>query len=118
MRVEAGRSLTRSSRKWGRSIMAAIESGRLGDAGGMGVEMKAVRASEPPSMLSRPDGTIVWANSSWCDMCGFVGCEDVIGRNIRCIQGPGTDRAQLKVSEVGIEISCVSLHALSPFRSC
>ncbi len=47
-------------------------------------------------MIARPDGTLVWANAAWCTLCAFNGPEDAIGRNLRCIQGVGTDRAELK----------------------
>lgn len=57
----------------------------------------ATPTPELPSMIARPDGTIVWANNAWCTLCAFPGPADVMGRDLRCIQGPGTDRAELKV---------------------
>jgi len=56
----------------------------------------ALCTPELPAMIARPDGVIVWANAPWCSLCAFGGTEDVIGRDIRCIQGPGTDREELK----------------------
>jgi len=56
----------------------------------------ATPTPELPSMIARPDGTIVWANNAWCTLCAFPGPADVMGRDLRCIQGPGTDRAELK----------------------
>ena len=56
-------------------------------------------AAEPmpdrPAIIARPDGKIVWCNMAWCTLCAFNGPEDAIGRDLRCIQGPGTDKVEL-----------------------
>ena len=56
-------------------------------------------AAEPmpdrPAIIARPDGKIVWCNMAWCTLCAFNGPEDAIGRDLRCIQGPGTDQVEL-----------------------
>lgn len=51
--------------------------------------------AEAPSVIARPDGCIVWANQAWCALCGYNNCHELIGQNIRIIQGPGTDKAEL-----------------------
>lgn len=48
-----------------------------------------------PALIARPDGKIVWCNMAWCTLCAFNGPEDAIGRDLRCIQGPGTDKVEL-----------------------
>ena len=71
----------------------------------------AAPAPELPSMIARPDGILVWANITWCGMCGFTAKEDAMGRDLKCIQGPGTDRAELKV---GPAHSCARIcHSLA-----
>ena len=56
-------------------------------------------AAEPmpdrPAIIARADGKIVWCNMAWCTLCAFNGPEDAIGRDLRCIQGPGTDQVEL-----------------------
>jgi PAS domain S-box-containing protein len=59
--------------------------------------MAAVRASRMPMVISdphRPDNPIVYANHAFCTLSGYAP-EEVIGRNCRFLQGPGTDPAVL-----------------------
>lgn len=60
---------------------------------------EAIADAEPmlgrPALIARPDGKIVWCNMAWCTLCAFNGPEDAIGRDLRCIQGPGTDKVEL-----------------------
>ena len=60
---------------------------------------EAIAGAEPmpdrPALIARPDGKIVWCNMAWCTLCAFNGPEDAIGRDLRCIQGPGTDKVEL-----------------------
>ena len=52
------------------------------------VEMAVITCAEPPYAVH-------WASAAWLDVCGFSMAE-IAGDNLRCIQGPGTDRAAIK----------------------
>jgi PAS domain S-box-containing protein len=49
-----------------------------------------------------PDNPIIFASKGFLDLCGYQ-LEEVLGRNCRFLQGPGTDRAQVEVMRKGIE---------------
>ena len=38
-----------------------------------------------------PPYGILWASNGWLDVCGFSAAE-ILGVDLQCIQGPGTDR--------------------------
>ena len=35
--------------------------------------------------------SVVWASKSWLRLCGFDSINEILGRSLSCIQGPGTD---------------------------
>jgi hypothetical protein len=65
------------------------------------------RASGDPSPPAVPDGDIVvithgyapyivvWASPAWLKLCGF-NLNEMTGASLRCIQGPGTDRIEVR----------------------
>lgn len=48
-----------------------------------------------------PDNPIVYSSDGFCKMTGYK-MEDVLGRNCRFLQGPGTDQAAVNVIRQGI----------------
>ncbi len=48
-----------------------------------------------------PDNPIVYASEGFCKMTGYK-MEDILGRNCRFLQGPGTDQAAVNVIRQGI----------------
>jgi len=50
---------------------------------------------------SLPDNPIIFASKGFLDMCGYQ-LEEVLGRNCRFLQGPGTDPKQVEVLRQGI----------------
>ena len=55
----------------------------------------AVRATRMPMVITdprQPDNPIVFVNDAFCRLAGFDR-EEILGRNCRFLQGPGTDRA-------------------------
>ena len=77
---------------WGRDTGSAL----VGDFPDPGLPFLAVASySLAPMVLTdpaRPDNPIVFANAAFLQMTGYDGRE-VLGRNCRFLQGPGTDRA-------------------------
>jgi PAS domain S-box-containing protein len=58
----------------------------------------AVRATRMPMVISNPrlaDNPIVFANDAFCRLSGYSR-EEILGRNCRFLQGPGTDRASVR----------------------
>ena len=54
----------------------------------------AVRATRMPMIVTdprRPDNPIVFANDAFCRLTGYPR-DEIVGRNCRFLQGPGTDR--------------------------
>ena len=57
----------------------------------------AVRATRMPMVITNPrlpDNPIVFANDAFCVLTGYAR-EEILGRNCRLLQGPGTDSAEL-----------------------
>ncbi|WP_342636469.1 PAS domain-containing protein [Methylobacterium nonmethylotrophicum] len=55
--------------------------------------LAAFRASEAPMVMTDPalpDNPIVFANPAFCHLTGYA-ADEVVGRNCRFLQGPGTD---------------------------
>jgi PAS domain S-box-containing protein len=50
---------------------------------------------------SLPDNPIIFASKGFLDMCGYQ-LEEVLGRNCRFMQGPGSDSGQVAVMREGI----------------
>ncbi|KAJ1383320.1 PAS domain-containing protein [Ochromonadaceae sp. CCMP2298] len=50
---------------------------------------------------SLPDNPIVYASDGFCQLTGYKRA-DILGRNCRFLQGPGTDQAALDVVRQGI----------------
>jgi len=82
-------------------------------------------AVDAPTVICTDKGQITWANSAWVELCGFSRAADVIGRNLKCIQGPGTDQralAELKrnISEtqpaIAIELINYQYDTRRPFK--
>ncbi|WP_267426794.1 PAS domain S-box protein [Methylobacterium sp. GC_Met_2] len=69
-------------------------------AGGVGVTdpfAAAVRATRMPMLITDPrqhDNPIIFVNEAFCQLTGFDRTE-IIGRNCRFLQGPGTDEADV-----------------------
>ncbi|WP_217431022.1 PAS domain-containing protein [Sphingomonas bacterium] len=64
----------------------------------------AVRATRMPMVISNPrlpDNPIVFANGAFCRLSGYPR-DEILGRNCRFLQGPGTDRAM--VAHIGAAI--------------
>ncbi len=49
-----------------------------------------------------PDNPIIFASQAFLDLCGYK-MEEVLGRNCRFLQGPGTDQAQVAILRKGIQ---------------
>lgn len=81
---------------WGRDTGSAL----VGDFPDPGLPFLAVASySLAPMVLTdpaRPDNPIVFANAAFLQMTGYDGRE-VLGRNCRFLQGPGTDRDRKSV---------------------
>jgi PAS domain S-box-containing protein len=108
------------------------EAGPPGKGGSPGVEdeagelfVAAVDAS-PTAMLitdpRQPDNPIIFANAAACALTGYP-LEELVGRNCRLLQGPGTDRATVaeirEALRAGRGIDCVILNYRrdgTPFR--
>ena len=56
----------------------------------VGEALEAIAEGVTISDATRPDNPLVFANAGFYRMTGYV-AEDVIGRNCRFLQGPGTD---------------------------
>eukprot|EP01041_Mallomonas_annulata_P011640 gene11640-24377_t len=66
--------------------------------------LAAIQASQRPFCITNPalpDNPIVFANKSFLDLTGY-NIEQVLGRNCRFLQGPGTDRRQIDAMKKGI----------------
>jgi PAS domain S-box-containing protein len=71
----------------------AVELARLSN--GTDPFAAAVRATRMPMIVTDPrqsDNPVVFANDSFCRLTGYAR-EEIIGRNCRFLQGPGTDPA-------------------------
>jgi PAS domain S-box-containing protein len=58
----------------------------------------AVRATRMPMIISNPrlaDNPVVFANDAFCRLSGYSR-EEILGRNCRFLQGPGTDRTSVR----------------------
>jgi PAS domain S-box-containing protein len=91
------------------AIIDAVQAGtglaRLGR--GADPFAAAVRATHMPIAISDPrlpDNPIVFVNDSFCRLSGYAR-EEVIGRNCRFLQGPGTDPAAVARIRAAVEAS-------------
>ncbi|UPG71332.1 PAS domain S-box protein [Roseomonas gilardii subsp. gilardii] len=77
--------------RWGRDTGSAL----VGDFPDPGLPFLAAAGHSQAAMVltdpSRPDNPIVFANAAFLQMTGYAAWE-VLGRNCRFLQGPGTDR--------------------------
>jgi PAS domain S-box-containing protein len=67
--------------------------------------MSAIQAAQRSFCItdpSLPDNPIVFASKGFLDLTGYK-LEDVLGRNCRFLQGPGTDQAQVAKLRKGIQ---------------
>lgn len=84
------------------------------DSGKGEIFQQAIRHIRLPLCLSdptRPDNPIVYANDAFCTMTGYD-MEEVVGRNCRFLQGPGTTRESIdRIREIlaGEELATVEL---------
>jgi len=51
--------------------------------------------SDLPTVSTTARGVVVRTNQAWCQLCGYTESE-VVGRTLKCIQGPGTDQVALR----------------------
>ena len=65
------------------------------------VAMERTRMPMVVSNPRRPDNPIVLANQAFLDLTGYTS-EEVLGRNCRFLQGPGTDKADIEAIRRGL----------------
>lgn len=66
--------------------------------------MAAIQAAQRSFIItdpSLPDNPIIFASKGFLELSGYP-LEDILGRNCRFLQGPGTDAAQVEVLRTGI----------------
>ena len=54
---------------------------------------------------SLPDNPIVYASEGFCKLSGYKR-QDILGRNCRFLQGPGTDQAAVDIIRKGVDEGC------------
>jgi len=54
---------------------------------------------------SLPDNPIVYASEGFCKLSGYKR-QDILGRNCRFLQGPGTDQAAVDIIRKGVDSGC------------
>lgn len=76
----------------------------------------AIRATRMPIVITDPsldDSPIVFANDAFVALCGYPR-EEIVGRNCRFLQGPGTDRAEIariaRALEAGLHVEAEILN--------
>ncbi len=73
------------------------EAGQRTSPAGADLLFTAAEKTRMPQIVTdpnRPDNPIVFANRAFQDLCGY-GAEELVGRNCRFLQGPGTDPADV-----------------------
>ncbi len=72
-----------------------VDAAILGLDPGTNPFVAAVRATRMPMIITnprQPDNPVVFANDAFCRLTGY-GREEILGRNCRFLQGPGSDPA-------------------------
>ena len=75
----------------------ALQTGLRSTPAGHDVLFSAVEKTRMPMILTdpnQPDEPIIFANRAFQDLTGYSS-EELVGRNCRFLQGPGTDRTQV-----------------------
>ncbi|MCK0116008.1 SpoIIE family protein phosphatase [Isoptericola sp. S6320L] len=70
-----------------------------------GLQMRAAVASHLSFTISDPtlpDDPLIWVNPAFCEVTGYT-AEEVLGRNCRFLQGPGTDPGAVARIRAAIE---------------
>jgi PAS domain S-box-containing protein len=63
-----------------------------------------------------PDNPIIFASQAFLDLCGYK-MEEVLGRNCRFLQGPGTDQSQVAILRKGIQEGADTAVCLLNYRA-
>ncbi len=94
---EAADRLARDAARIGAEIAGLVKGGDPFAA--------AVRATRMPMVISDPrlpDNPIVFVNDAFCRLCGYPR-EEILGRNCRFLQGPGTAPDTVATIRAGID---------------